>query len=98
MPDMNQREYQSVILGALLHDVGKLWQLISRSSPHTLGSYNGLHYKRQETRMKMGGILGSVTFSGDLPEFMPYLLLGEHLHVWKGTSFGLGKHEMVSHL
>jgi metal-dependent HD superfamily phosphatase/phosphodiesterase len=25
MPDMNQREYQSVILGALLHDVGKFY-------------------------------------------------------------------------
>jgi hypothetical protein len=51
---------------------------------------------RQETRMKMGGILGSVTFSGDLSEFMPYLLLGGHLHVGKGTSFGLGKYEVVS--
>ncbi|HLF85610.1 MAG TPA: CRISPR system precrRNA processing endoribonuclease RAMP protein Cas6 [Nitrospiria bacterium] len=53
---------------------------------------------RQDVRMKMGGILGSVTFSGDLAEFMPYLLLGEHLHVGKGTSFGLGKYEVVSHL
>ena len=34
MPDMNQREYQSVIMGALLHDEGKLWQMTSRSSPH----------------------------------------------------------------
>lgn len=50
---------------------------------------------RQETRMKMGGILGSAIFSGDLSEFMPYLLLGLHLHVGKGTSFGLGKYEIV---
>ncbi len=50
---------------------------------------------RQDVRMKMGGILGSVTFSGDFAEFMPYLLLGEHLHVGKGTSFGLGKYEVV---
>ncbi len=50
---------------------------------------------RQDVRMKMGGILGSVTFSGDLPEFMPYLLLGERLHVGKGTSFGLGKYEII---
>ncbi len=53
---------------------------------------------RQDVRMKMGGILGSVTFSGDLAEFMPFILLGEHLHVGKGTSFGLGKYEVVSHL
>lgn len=50
---------------------------------------------RQDARMKMGGILGSVTFSGALSEFMPYLLLGEHLHVGKGTSFGLGRYEIV---
>lgn len=50
---------------------------------------------RQDVRMKMGGILGSVTFSGALAEFMPYLLLGEHLHVGKGTSFGLGKYEII---
>ena len=51
---------------------------------------------RQDVRMKMGGILGSVTFSGDLSEFMPYLLLGGHLHVGKGTSFGLGRYEIRS--
>ncbi|MBI5745593.1 MAG: CRISPR system precrRNA processing endoribonuclease RAMP protein Cas6 [Nitrospirae bacterium] len=50
---------------------------------------------RQDVRMKMGGILGSVTFSGDLAEFMPYILLGEHLHVGKGTSFGLGRYEII---
>lgn len=47
---------------------------------------------RQDTRMKMGGFVGRVTFEGDLGEFMPFIELGEMLHVGKGTSFGLGKY------
>ena len=49
---------------------------------------------RQETRMKMGGFVGSIIFEGDLEPFLPFILLGEHLHVGKGTSFGLGKYEI----
>jgi CRISPR-associated endoribonuclease Cas6 len=50
---------------------------------------------RQETTMKMGGFKGSVTFEGDLGLFWPFLILGEYIHVGKGTSFGLGKYEIV---
>jgi len=50
---------------------------------------------RQETKMKMGGFIGSITFEGDLEKFMPFLLLGEYIHVGKGTSFGLGKYEIL---
>lgn len=50
---------------------------------------------RQDTRMNMGGFIGSITFQGNLEEFMPFLLLGEYVHVGKGTSFGLGKYEIV---
>jgi len=50
---------------------------------------------RQETRMMMGGFVGSIKFEGDLEPFMPFLLLGEYVHVGKGTSFGLGKYEIV---
>lgn len=50
---------------------------------------------RQETRMKMGGFVGSVTFEGNFQPFFPFILLGEHIHVGKGTSFGLGKYEIV---
>jgi len=50
---------------------------------------------RQETKMKMGGFIGSITFQGDLEPFLPFLLLGEHIHVGKGTSFGLGKYEIM---
>ena len=50
---------------------------------------------RQETKMKMGGFVGSISFEGDLEPFLPFLLLGEHIHVGKGTSFGLGKYEVT---
>jgi len=50
---------------------------------------------RQETKMKMGGFIGSITFDGDLEPFLPFLLLGEYVHVGKGTSFGLSKYEIT---
>jgi len=49
---------------------------------------------RQDTRMKLGGFVGDITFEGDLAEFIPYLQAGEHVHIGKGTSFGLGKYIM----
>ena len=51
---------------------------------------------RQETMMKMGGFIGSVTFEGDFEPFAPFLLLGEYIHVGKGTSFGLGKYKILN--
>lgn len=52
---------------------------------------------RQETKMKMGGFIGSVQFSGDFEKFMSFLLLGEYIHVGKGTSFGLGKYKILNY-
>lgn len=51
---------------------------------------------RQDTRMKMGGFVGKVTFFGDMREYLPFILLGERVHVGKGSSFGLGKYEISS--
>jgi hypothetical protein len=45
---------------------------------------------RQKTELKMGGMLGKFSVKGDLTQFVPYLKLGEILHVGKGTSLGLG--------
>lgn len=49
---------------------------------------------RQDTRMKMGGFIGDITFEGNIEPFLSVLKAGEILHVGKGTSFGLGKYEI----
>ena len=46
---------------------------------------------RQKQRMPLGGIVGSVTYKGQLGEFLPLLDVGSKLHIGKNTSFGLGK-------
>lgn len=53
---------------------------------------------RQRTRMKLGGIVGTVTYEGYLAPFMPFLVLGEWLHVGKGATFGLGKYRIMEAL
>jgi len=50
---------------------------------------------RQDTRMKMGGVVGIISFEGDIEPFMPLIKAGEILHVGKGTSFGLGKYKIM---
>lgn len=50
---------------------------------------------RQNTRMKLGGVIGEITYKGDITAFIPFLKAGEILHVGKGTSFGLGKYKII---
>ena len=51
--------------------------------------------QRQERRMKLGGLVGEVEFAGEWAPFLPLLRLGTDLHVGKGTSFGLGRYEIL---
>lgn len=50
---------------------------------------------RQNIRMKLGGLIGNITYYGNIEPFTPLLKAGEILHVGKGTSFGLGKYSIV---
>ena len=50
---------------------------------------------RQKEKMKMGGLLGKITYEGDLIAFFPFLVLGSWINVGKGTSFGLGSYAIV---
>jgi len=49
---------------------------------------------RQNTRMKLGGIIGNITYQGNLLPFLPFIILGKYVHVGKGTTFGLGQYEV----
>jgi CRISPR-associated endoribonuclease Cas6 len=48
--------------------------------------------QRQQQKMQIGGVLGSICFAGpDLRPFMPYIRMGERFHIGKNTGFGLGR-------
>ncbi|MFH1323401.1 MAG: CRISPR system precrRNA processing endoribonuclease RAMP protein Cas6 [Methanobacteriota archaeon] len=50
---------------------------------------------RQNMEMEKGGLLGDITYEGELAEFMPFIKLGEFLHIGAGTAYGLGKYEIM---
>lgn len=55
------------------------------------------HYSfRQKQRMKLGGVMGRIVYTGGLEPFLPLLKLGEYLHIGKGTAFGQGKYKITS--
>lgn len=53
----------------------------------TIGRYSS----RQGRRIPLEGFVGRAVYEGPLAEFLPLLLLGELIHVGKGTVFGQGK-------
>lgn len=77
---------------ALIEEASKVKVTESNLRWHDWERYSS----RQDTKMKLGGFKGHITFSGNLSEFTPYLNAGEVLHVGKGTTFGLGQYRIVS--
>lgn len=49
---------------------------------------------RQDRGMSLGGLVGRWTLRGELAPFMPFLHLGQWLHVGKETAFGLGAYRL----
>lgn len=50
---------------------------------------------RQKQAMTLGGLLGEWRLRGDLGPFMPWLWLGQWLHVGKNATMGLGKYTLA---
>ena len=51
---------------------------------------------RTETSIPMGGFIGKVRFEGELEPFLPFILLGEYLHIGHHTAFGHGQYRLTS--
>lgn len=49
---------------------------------------------RQLQEMTLGGVLGTWTLTGDLEPLMPWLSLGQWLHVGKNATLGLGAYHL----
>ena len=50
---------------------------------------------RQDRKMQLGGLVGRMSYAGQLAEFVPYVGLGAFLHVGKNATFGLGRYKVV---
>jgi hypothetical protein len=49
---------------------------------------------RQDQTMLIGGIVGDISYQGNITDFFPLLRFSELVHLGKQTSFGLGKIEI----
>ncbi|MEO0076464.1 MAG: CRISPR system precrRNA processing endoribonuclease RAMP protein Cas6 [candidate division WOR-3 bacterium] len=49
---------------------------------------------RQHRRIPTSGMIGEITYQGDLTNFIPFLKIGEIIHIGKGTVFGMGKYKL----
>lgn len=75
--------------------------LVDRAAKVTIAS-SDTHWEdwerfsgRQKQRIKMGGLMGQVTYQGDLTPYLSLLALGELVHVGKGTVFGNGQYQII---
>ena len=73
---------------ALLLKAMGVKKLSGRSAWKEWERYSG----SQKCRMKFGGICDAITYVGRLGPFIPYLSLGEWIHLGGKTSFGMGKY------
>ena len=51
---------------------------------------------RAEKSVPMGGFIGNIRFSGELAPFLPFIYLGEYLHIGHHTAFGFGQYRIIS--
>ena len=47
---------------------------------------------RTEKSILMGGFIGKICFEGELESFLPFIYIGEYLHIGHHTAFGFGQY------
>jgi len=63
-----------------------------KMSNNNLKWYDWNRYSaRQDRKMNMGGLVGSVVYEGSIEQFIPFIDFCSKVHIGKQTTFGLGK-------
>lgn len=78
-------------------ELGKhyLFQLEKIDIQHDLGWRDWARYSnRQQRKMSLGGMVGTLSLHGDLNPLYPFIKAGEWLHIGKNTTFGLGQYKI----
>jgi len=94
--ELLSRFYGQGVSGASLKELLKYTESIELKQDH-LAWYDWERYsRRQQEKMTLGGIVGRIIYVGkDLSRFMPYLLLGQLIHIGKGYVYGMGKYVVL---
>ena len=50
---------------------------------------------RAESSIPMSGFIGKVRFTGEFAQFLPFIYLGEYLHIGHHTAFGHGQYRIT---
>lgn len=50
---------------------------------------------RRDEKMDMSGLLGVMTFEGELADFTPWLNAARKLHIGRNTTFGYGQLDVI---
>lgn len=76
-----------------VHDLVRLAEGLDHQ--HSLSWYDWSRYSsRQEREMPLGGAIGTWTLTGELRPLLPWLCIGQWLHVGKNATLGLGAYKL----
>lgn len=65
-----------------------------RIKENRLRWYDWERYSARKGKMKLGGLIGRITYEGNLDKFLALLKIGEYIHVGKAVVFGLGRYRI----
>ncbi len=97
-----RRLYERAVLLSYYHCQGEMEDVEKRLDgvdkvrikENRLRWYDWERHSARKGKMKLGGLVGSITYEGDLSRFLCLLKMGEYIHVGKATTFGLGRYKI----